>query len=167
LCITHWFHGGIWWDPFQFSFTGQTGFYNGNFSPQEQVLTWKRTHETTNLKTAETRGIEGAGVCNPFQVLLLFLHFRFHKFSLPRAKGMPTFAKAVLFVIEKWASVPYDCFLLIALVVVVLLLLFNNAPPSSVMPSHWLTQSYVETGSILRCKFLHNAGSLCRNFPRR
>jgi hypothetical protein len=46
LCITLWLHGDIWWDPFQFLFSGQTGFYNSNFSPQEEGLAWKRTNET-------------------------------------------------------------------------------------------------------------------------
>jgi hypothetical protein len=46
LSITHWIHGDIWWDPSQFLFSGQTGFYNGNFSPQEQFLAWNRTSET-------------------------------------------------------------------------------------------------------------------------
>jgi hypothetical protein len=53
-----------------------------------------------NLNTTSTHGIQGAGVCNPFRVFIIFfLHFRTHKFSLQRAKAMPFFAKALLFVI--------------------------------------------------------------------
>jgi hypothetical protein len=46
ISITCWLHGFIWYDPFQFLFSRQTGFYNGSFSPQEEVLAWKRTNET-------------------------------------------------------------------------------------------------------------------------
>jgi hypothetical protein len=58
--------GGI---NFNLSFSGQPGFYNGNFSVQEQVLAWKGTNGTylfdtnpTNLKTDVTHGIQEAGL---------------------------------------------------------------------------------------------------------
>jgi hypothetical protein len=44
-----WLYGDIWWDPFQFLFSGQPGFYTGSFSPQEEVLACKRTNETISL----------------------------------------------------------------------------------------------------------------------
>jgi hypothetical protein len=59
--------GGI--ASFHLSFSGQTGSYNGNFSPQEQVLARKKTSETyifhtnrTNLKTDATHGIKEVGL---------------------------------------------------------------------------------------------------------
>jgi hypothetical protein len=85
LSITRWLHGGIWWDPFQFLFSRQTGFYNDNFSPQEEVLAWKRTNETylfdtnpTNLKTAATPW-DSREACNQS---LPSLHHFLHSSSL-------------------------------------------------------------------------------------
>jgi hypothetical protein len=85
LCITRWLHGDVWWDPFQFCFSGQTGFYNGNFSPQEQVLAW--TNATTKLTTTEAPGIQEAGlqwICFKRQICRVsipFDYFILHKYS--------------------------------------------------------------------------------------
>jgi hypothetical protein len=69
LSITCWLHGDIWWDPFQFLFSGQAGFYNGDFSPRDEFLACNRTSEAylfdtnpTNLKTDVTHGIQEAGL---------------------------------------------------------------------------------------------------------
>jgi hypothetical protein len=98
LSITHWIHGDIWWDPFQFLFSGQTGFYNGNFSPQEQVLACKRTNATTKLKTAETPGIQEAGLQKLLGIkrqawrgLWFIPYLNSHKFNLRKSKSCALF----------------------------------------------------------------------------
>jgi hypothetical protein len=108
LCIARWLRGDIWWDPFQFVFSGQTEFYNGNFSPQEEVLACKRTNETvsllfnpTTLETDETLGIE-AGTIGAFRVSFILLHyFGLINSVYERAKAMP-----FNFCYPQWSSVP-------------------------------------------------------------
>jgi hypothetical protein len=78
-----------------------------------------------------------------------------------RAEGMP-FLFVLFDCYRQWASVPYDCFSRQWSSCSTMVVLFDNGHLVRRSPLPWLTQSIVETGSIVRCRFLHN-GSLRRN----